>query len=346
MIKHGYLGFFSSITELENKFPAAKFPGNSASINVFGETLHYVSSGTSWNPVNAFTSTEVAAVQSLVSGYGVFGATDPLTVMCGNSIPGYSRYNIGGWYWAQGSELMYARRFAGGARMRFKKIAEDNAATKRHDMYGNYSYAGATATQIVDEWIASGGWFDSLDAKGLRPDLVVIPDIILNDITGTATGTLPTGYSHGGPNAANSCVATANGDSTTLVYTGSPTSNFQASLDTALASGLSIADTVALTASARVEILSGAQYLRSLQLRVDVTYSDASTNQFQEMTQLSGGNDASYRDGDVVDLMVPDFYGAAGKTISSIKARLYTETSVSNVGAVTVKASRLGAFYI
>lgn len=68
MIKHGYLGFFSSITELENKFPAAKFPGNSASINVFGETLHYVSSGTSWNPVNAFTSTEVAAVQSLVSG--------------------------------------------------------------------------------------------------------------------------------------------------------------------------------------------------------------------------------------------------------------------------------------
>jgi hypothetical protein len=133
----------------------------------------------------ALTLDQLAAIKSQVSGggNGVFGSNDAIAVLAGNSISSYNRYSLPAGTagsWAQTSELFFARRFAGGCRMRFKRIAENSTAL--HDAYGNYAHSAAMCEVMTAEWVATGGWFESLAAAGLRPDIVIIPDIIINNI--------------------------------------------------------------------------------------------------------------------------------------------------------------------
>jgi hypothetical protein len=120
---------------------------------------------------------EVTPIRSRAPG-GTVRGNRLLTVMCGNSIPGYNTYTFADKLFASTSELHYANQLAG-APMLFREITEGT----RVDAYGTHSFGGALCPAIIaDITTATTGWLALLRAGGTAPDMVCIPDAIVNDI--------------------------------------------------------------------------------------------------------------------------------------------------------------------
>lgn len=103
--------------------------------------------------------------------------TKPLIVVeCGNSMPGYGNYDAANSGFAATCETLMANMLAGAA---LRKV--NIAPGTRVDAYGVHSYGGQQCPAIIADIIAN--WFPTITAAGIVPDVVWIPDAIVNDLS-------------------------------------------------------------------------------------------------------------------------------------------------------------------
>lgn len=103
-----------------------------------------------------------------------------ITVACGNSITGSSKWDPTNRWWISASELQLANMLAG-APMHFSIMA----ASTRADKYGVYAYSGQTLDTINGDLPAQ--WFTPLSTAAIIPDLVIGHALLENDISSGAS---------------------------------------------------------------------------------------------------------------------------------------------------------------
>lgn len=104
-----------------------------------------------------------------------------LTVVCGNSIAGYSAIDTANNVWRFDGQVFVTSMLTGDA-LRFPRLL---AATTRTDVHGVYSYSGQTLATINGD--IQSQWIQPIRDAGVVPDLVWAVDLLVNDIQSGAT---------------------------------------------------------------------------------------------------------------------------------------------------------------
>lgn len=121
-----------------------------------------------------------------VSGARIAPRSALTSVMLGNSIAANGQWAAAVLAGASGGypsrcEYAIAEKFFPLSQQLTRLVAGTaNSGSTSWDIYGNYGYAGASSSTILAD--LGTNWFARLDAAGIVPDLVSIPDIFCNDV--------------------------------------------------------------------------------------------------------------------------------------------------------------------